>query len=91
MNEETKQFITKHFESNFLDGDVMPCKAVTFTAYGALDVAEYFYELAVEAERERIVEEVKKLNSGKGGGNQESFDADFIQAQKKVINLIQNK
>lgn len=48
MTEETRKRIKQHFESNFLDGDKMPCKAITFTANGALDVAEYFYGLALD-------------------------------------------
>jgi len=51
-----KENLKQHFESNFLDGDKMPCKAVTFTDSGAFDVAEYFYKLG----RKEMGEEILK-------------------------------
>lgn len=88
MNEETREQIKQHFESNFLDGDKMPCKAVTFTDSGALDVAEYFYELAIQAECERLMEKINKCGEYKFG----SMTGDTVYVNKaELLNLINNK
>jgi len=102
MQEEIREHIKQHFESNFLDGDKMPCKAITFTASGALDVAVYFYELTLQAQKDKIVElidgqkEVYQAyheipESCEVGDEKLHMDSCCNEIIDDIINLINNK
>ncbi len=57
----TSEELKEHLLANFCDGDSwMDARADRFTHEGALDIAKYFYELGLTAQRLAIVEEVKK-------------------------------
>lgn len=89
MNEETRgELLEAMRRCDFIEERVNDGVS---TGYLDIKPVEDFIDQAIQAERERIVEEIKTLNSGKGGGSPESFDSGFIEAQKNVINLIQNK
>ncbi len=63
----TKQQIQKEFEQNFLDGgSVDDCGDVTFTARGALDIAEHFYHanVAVDLNTQQCLEVAQLVYDG---------------------------
>lgn len=54
--------LKEHLEQNFLDGDkIDDCGGATFTVHGALDIAEYFYELGKKEVNESHIEYEKGL------------------------------
>lgn len=53
--------IKKQFEQNFLDGEKLPDKAVTFSATGGFEIAEYFYKVGREETVREVYNEIEKL------------------------------
>ena len=51
--------ILKQFEQNFLDGDKIPNRVITFTASGGFDIARYFYNLGKEEATKELLLKVR--------------------------------
>ena len=52
--------ILKQFEQNFLDGDKMPNRSITFSSSGGFDIARYFYNLGKEEATKELLLKVRR-------------------------------